>query len=118
MNYYSHNIGDFRPGVNIARLPAVYALATVDMSFVKIGKTTSIKQRLINIQSGCPFELFLWLTVRTPKPDEVEKDAHKRFTHCRTRGEWFKPTSKDLDQMLAFFQATNLNVKEVARALL
>jgi len=118
MNYYPHQKTDFTPGTKISRLPAVYALATADMAFIKIGKTMSIKQRLINIQSGCPFELSLWLTIRTPKAAEVERAAHGLLAHCRTRGEWFAPSGKDLDLIAAFFHATNLNVREATRALL
>ena len=43
MNYYPHQKTDFTPGTKISRLPAVYALATADMAFIKIGKTMSIK---------------------------------------------------------------------------
>lgn len=118
MNYYPHAQEDFAPGAKISRLPVVYALVTADMAFIKIGKTVAIKQRLINIQSGCPFELSLWLTIRTPKAAEVERAALDLLAHCRTRGEWFSPTGQDLDLISAFFRATNLNVKEAARALL
>ncbi|SAI62920.1 T5orf172 domain [Bordetella trematum] len=118
MNYYPHQATDFTPGVKVSRLPVVYVLSTADMAFIKIGRTVSIKQRLINIQSGCPFDLSLWLTIRTPKPAEVERAAQCLLAHCCTRGEWFEPEGKDLDLISAFFQATNLNVREAARALL
>ena len=118
MNYYPHHQSDFVPGTKLSRLPAVYALITADMAFIKIGKTVSIKQRLINIQSGCPFDLSLWLTIRTPKAAEVERAALDLLAHCRTRGEWFSPAEQDLDLISAFFHETNLNVKEAVRALL
>lgn len=118
MNYSPHQIEDFPPGVRIRKLPAVYVLATPDMAYIKIGKTTSIKRRMINIQCGCPFELSLWLTIRTPRPSEVEQAAHDLLAHCRTRGEWFAPSGDDLDLIAAFFYATNKNVKEATRALL
>jgi hypothetical protein len=118
MNFFSHSASDFAAGVKVSRLPIVYALKTEGFEHVKIGKTCSPKQRFINIQSGCPFELTLWMTIRTPKADEIERVLHQKLKHCRTRGEWFSPSESDLDYLLDFFSMTNASVKEAARALL
>lgn len=118
MNYYSHNIGDFSGKTKVSRLPMVYALTTAGFEYVKIGKTGTPKQRFINIQSGCPFDLSLWMSIRTPMADEIEKVLHGKMKHCRTRGEWFSPSASDLDELISFFHLTNANVKESARALL
>lgn len=96
----------------------VYVLITPNFEYIKIGKSTSFKQRLSNIQSGCPFELDLWLSIRTPKADEIESLLHKRLRHINLRGEWFKPQTSHLDELSEFFRSTNANVKEVAHALL
>lgn len=118
MNYYPHHIGDFNKDVRIRKLPMVYVLATHDFGYIKVGKTKSPKQRFINIQSGCPFDLNLWLAVRTPKESEIEKTVHLRLAHCHLRGEWFVPSPSDLDDLSKFFALTNANVREVFSALL
>lgn len=118
MNYYQHHIGDFEETVPIHKLPMVYIVSTPNFQFIKIGKSTSFKQRLGNIQSGCPFDLSLWLSIRTPKPSEIECCLHERLSHCLVRGEWFSPTDSDLDSVMEFCANTNKNVKEMRHALL
>lgn len=118
MNYYPHHIGDFDIGTKISQLPMVYALATHDLKYVKVGKTASAKQRFINIQSGCPFNLHLWLAIRTPRPSDIEKDIHRNLSHCQTRGEWFSPQSEDLDYLVDYFRGTNEDVRRARDALL
>ena len=49
MNYYPHHIGDFDKGGRVHKLPMVYVLSTSDFKYIKVGKTKSLKQRLINI---------------------------------------------------------------------
>lgn len=44
------------------------------------------RQRLRDLQSGCPVELFIMATTK----DFTEDILHKRFDHSRVRGEWFK----------------------------
>lgn len=118
MNYYEHSPNDFSKGVRIRKLPMVYVVAAPDFEYIKIGKSASFKQRLINIQSGCPLDLSLWLSIRTPRPAKIETILHDRMAHCRLRGEWFSPTPSDLDALIDFFDRTNANVKEVVNALL
>jgi hypothetical protein len=118
MNYYPHNINDFDVGVKTSKLPVVYVLMAYGSNYIKIGRTTGLKQRINNLQSGCPFNLSLWLTIKTPKSREVEKFLHARFAEIRVRGEWFNPTDKDLDDLLCFFSDTNVHIKEVRNALL
>ncbi len=118
MNCYQHEIGDFDKKIRINKLPMVYVLSTQDLEYIKVGKTNSPKQRFINIQSGCPFKLSLWLAIKTPRHAELEKIIHRRLAHCRVRGEWFAPSEKDLDALSDFFTLTNANVHEVFDALL
>lgn len=100
MNYYPHQASDFNVEVKTHELPMVYVLTTP------------------NFQSGCPFDLDLWLAIRTPKPNKVECRLHSLMKHAQVRGEWFSPKPRDLDYLLDFFQATNLHIKGVRRALL
>lgn len=118
MNYYQHHIGDFNNATRICKLPTVYVLATFDFKYVKIGQSITLKQRINNIQSGCPFTLTLWLSIKTPNPIQIEKFLHKRMAHVHMRGEWFAPKDDDLDYLLDYFKETNKHVKEVRYALL
>lgn len=118
MNYYPHHLSNFNSETRVSRLPMVYILTTRNFEYIKIGKTKSPKQRFINIQSGCPFELFLWLCIRTPLPAQVEMELHKIMRHCQTRGEWFTPDEADLDALIEFFHMTNASVRDAANALL
>ena len=118
MDLYVHSAGDFKPPIKISKLPSVYVIATHGFEFIKIGKTKSIKQRLGNLQSGCPFFLFLWCGIRSPKINEIEKELHSMMSHCRIRGEWFSPTHEDLDKIFDYCKLTNQNVKGVVDALL
>lgn len=118
MNYYTHTSADFSGVKTAASLPIVYVIATDDFKYIKIGKTGSPRQRFINIQSGCPFNISIWRSIKTPKTTEIEKFLHERMKHCRTRGEWFQPSSADLDYLSLFFDLTNANAKEVLCALL
>jgi len=77
----------------------VYVLATKDFKFVKIGMTICPKERINNIQSACPFELLLWLSVRTFRMREIESELHSRFSKWRTRGEWFSLPAEQLDEL-------------------
>jgi hypothetical protein len=73
MNWFHHEPSDFVPGIKRNKLPIVYVFATCELDYIKIGKTKSVKQRLSNVQSGCPFHLHLWIAIATPKADEIEK---------------------------------------------
>ena len=118
MNYFQHEVGDFADKKPISKLPMVYVLTTTKFEYIKIGRTKHLKQRMSNIQSGCPFTLALWLAIKTPKDAEIEKHLHYAMKHTHLRGEWFEPKEKDLDYLISFFDLTNKNVKEVAYALL
>jgi len=111
MNFYKHYIGDFQRDTKIHKLPMVYVLATYDFKYIKIGMSKSPKQRFENIQSGCPFNLFLWISVFTTKPKEVESFLLNKYKNFKLRGEWFSLDSKSLDELLIFTQLTNENVR-------
>jgi hypothetical protein len=118
MKWFHHEPSDFDVGVKIHKLPIVYVIATRELDYIKIGKTKSLKQRLSNLQSGCPFHLHLWLGIRTSKADEIEKFLHKRYEEDNLRGEWFCLSTQQLDELAQFVNLTNINVREAIRALL
>ena len=118
MKHYPHHISDFNNATRICKLPTVYVLTTFDFKYIKIGQSTTLKQRMGNIQSGCPFSLSLWISIKTPTPTPIEKWLHKKMEHVRLRGEWFSPKGVDLDFLVDFFATTNLHIREVQSALL
>jgi len=118
VHYYPHEIGDIEANARLHKLPMTYVLRTNNFEFIKIGYAKSIKQRMSNIQNGCPFKLFFWLAIYSPRYVEIEKYLHTKFDHCRYRGEWFTPLPDDLDELLIFFENTNKHIREVQNALL
>ena len=118
MEFFSHSAGDFDHGIKVHRLPMVYAINTPNFEFVKIGKSRSFKQRFSNIQTSCPLKLTLWMSIRSPKADEIEDFLHAHFYEWNIRGEWFAFSKEALNDLYDFFQSTNENVREASRALL
>jgi len=54
---------------------------------IKIGKATTIANRLSTLQTGCPEKLLCLGTIS----GDVEKELHARFATHRLHGEWFAP---------------------------
>jgi hypothetical protein len=96
----------------------VYVLCTEDFSFIKVGKSKNLKNRLNNIQVGCPYKLGLWAGIYTPIPNDVEKDLHGRLEDYHYRGEWFVPDDDCLDYILRYVSLTNKSVRGCISALL
>ena len=85
---------------------------------MKIGKTVDIKSRMSNLQSGCPFKLFLWLAIRTFESDEIEKYLLDALSDFNIRGEWFVLDGESLDFLVSFFAKKNLETRWRINALL
>lgn len=118
MRYYPHSANDFQSNQKISDLPCVYAITTDGFKHIKIGKSINMKQRMKNIQSGCPFKLFYWLQIRTPLAGDVEGYLHKWFEDYRTVGEWFEIPKSKIDDLMDFFEHTNREIRKVSNALL
>lgn len=78
----------------------VYLLwATVnERACVKIGYTSFLGQRIIQVCQGVPFDMKSAWVVRARNryhAAELELQFHKRFAAKRTRGEWFMFDSED-----------------------
>lgn len=116
MNYYDHSPIDFSNVNKLSKLPVVYVLSTHDFSYIKIGTTKSIKQRQENIQSGCPFELFFWLGIRTPIANDVEKHLLNKYKDFNLRGEWFSFGKNQLDELVDYFNKTNASIRSAYAA--
>jgi hypothetical protein len=117
MSGYPHDVGDFGTELRMTKLPAVYVLSTPNYEFIKIGKSGALKQRISNIQTSCPFDLTVWLTIRTPIPVLIEQHMHRMMAHCHARGEWFSPSGEDLDALLSFVSQTNENIRATIQRL-
>ena len=102
----------------IHRLPMVYTLTTEGFEYIKIGMTKNIKNRMRNIQSGCPFKLSLWVCAYTKNPAQVEAEIHDKMEKFRLHGEWFSPDENALDEIMNFFSQKNKETRVELNALL
>lgn len=59
---------------------------------IKIGKTESLKKRLLMLQSSCPVQLSLVGAINAPAG--TERLFHMAFEEYRRHGEWFAPGPK------------------------
>jgi hypothetical protein len=57
---------------------------------IKIGISSNIHSRLVNMRASCPYELTLLKAVDGGAHLEIE--LHQRFAADRVRGEWFRRT--------------------------
>lgn len=57
--------------------------------YIKIGRTTGWRKRLIQLQSGSPIKLECMALLMGA--GHAERAYHKRFAAHRIRGEWFLP---------------------------
>lgn len=56
---------------------------------IKIGIASDVERRLLEVQIGCPYKLYLVLAVASGAP--FEGLIHKAFKDINIRGEWFEP---------------------------
>jgi|SRR5579859_1366545 len=78
------------------RYPVVYFVQSVIGGPIKIGKSVDPMARLIQLQSGSPFQLRLLAT--TAK--DIELELHERFAADRLHGEWFHPSQELRDYIV------------------
>ena len=115
MNVYIHSKSDFsqvKTYLGIGSLPSVYIVRLKKTKFYKIGRTKSnLAYRLSSLQCGCPFELNLLGSTRTPIPNKIEGHLHSIFHKNRHRGEWFTLAEDEAAKILEFFLATSQHVE-------
>lgn len=107
--------------MKIHDLPMVYVLMTTDYEYMKVGVTKNIKQRMRNIQSGCPFELFLYNSYRHVdyrSAQVFERTLIAILSDSHLRGEWFSPSALDTDLINSEFEAINKATRAKIDALL
>jgi len=67
-------------------------------SFVKIGYSTNVAERLASLQTASPTKLELLATF--PGSPRDERQLHERFAGLHSTGEWFRKTP----ELLAFIE--------------
>lgn len=65
----------------------IYFIVTEDNKFVKIGYTSNLKNRIVNIQNGNPYELTVIKTIKGGYTKE--QLIHKQLHNYHRKGEWF-----------------------------
>lgn len=63
--------------------------------------------RLKQLQIGNPTTLTLHNTIESPRSKELEKELHKQLEDKHIRGEWFKMTEEEIDEVVATTEAAN-----------
>lgn len=66
----------------------IYVIHAVGTPFVKIGISTRRRNRLKELQIGCPFPLAYLAVAEWPNSDEIR--IHRVLRAHRAKGEWFK----------------------------
>ena len=100
----------------------VYFVGNSELSFVKIGKSTSdaFISRMSGLQCGNPYKLHIFAVITTGKTNQalkVEKRFHSLFQDFRIRGEWFHLTKDIIDALDSIIEDSfdndfMLNIKE------
>lgn len=68
----------------------------------KIGRSRTANRRLADLDRQFPFEFEVVASHRVSDAKYVERTLHRRFDGQRVRNEWFRLTSQDLEDVLAF----------------
>lgn len=77
----------------------IYLMVDKTTGFIKIGKSKNPKYREGTLQSKQP-ETHLIATWSAPA--SIEKELHRKYSKFRKRGEWFKLSLKELDEIKEF----------------
>lgn len=77
----------------------VYLARAVGTDLVKIGATRRPQERLLGLQTGCPYTLSLLGLL--PGGYTLEAFLHSMLRHRKTRGEWFQLTDDEVNDLLS-----------------
>ena len=89
--------------VSIQKNSHIYFIGNLDEMICKIGTSVDVEQRLSDLQTGSPFELFLLKLIKGGGR-ELERIYHNEFDAYHMRGEWFK-IQGDLKKFLSHDKA-------------
>lgn len=106
------------PDLDIRTSEYIYFVESdTPIKLIKIGRTESLKRRLMGLQTMCPVQLRLIAAIRAPAG--TENLLHAIFSKARAHGEWFLPTSELLDlvkQLPKMGTLTHAEVRELCVA--
>lgn len=81
-----------------------------DGEHVKIGRANNVYQRVINLQSGNPRQI--WLTDVFKDKGYKEQELHRKLERFRKSGEWFW-LSDEVERILQEFRNENTQVIDI-----
>jgi len=74
----------------------IYLLFIPELNLSKIGVSKNVKQRIKQLQTGCPYQINLVKSYQTSLPHKIEKILHRHFgiykvdsSDYNLTGEWF-----------------------------
>lgn len=89
----------------------LYVIRCLPYNYYKIGITNDIKKRLVDHQTGCPFELKFIFAFEADMSDFLGKEIeyledffHRNYANRSIRGEWFELTEKEITDMCLFLE--------------
>jgi hypothetical protein len=74
----------------------------------KIGMTSNLKKRFINVQAHCPYLLELVWTLRTKDYKKLEKSLHNIYKNKRIHFEWFLLSDDDVNEIMSVTEINDL----------
>ena len=74
----------------------------------KIGMTSNLKKRFINVQAHCPYLLELIWTLRTKDYKKLEKSLHNIYKTKRIHFEWFILSDNDVYEIMSIKEINDL----------
>jgi hypothetical protein len=106
------------PDLDLRTSEYIYFLESdTPFKLIKIGRTESLKRRLMGLQTMCPVQLRLIGAIRAPAG--TENLLHAILSNARAHGEWFFPTSELIDlikQLPKMGTLTHAEVRELCAA--
>ncbi len=80
----------------------IYFVLNADSNAIKIGKARDLGKRLKSLQTSSPATLQLLKAIQVnceKEAVEMESKLHRKFTHLRITGEWFRAEKELLDYL-------------------
>ena len=99
----------------------VYCILCVPVdgwTYVKVGVSELIIQRLIHLMTGCPFDFdtVLYKSVQSKtRAYKIEAEIHRNFAPFHTTREWFRFQIDDPEHKRAFHSGTRAAFSQVMR---
>lgn len=93
-----------------SRIAFVYFIINHELNSIKIGRAKNVEKRLKSLQTSSPVPLEIVKIIQVEGIEEarnMENSLHRRFSHLRMSGEWFKATP-ELINYLNYCQTPDL----------